>query len=93
VEEHFMNVYEKRNAMLGVEFDRYVLDHPSFAARIPRGAQIILQIPGDTKFNTWARRLAERQREAGQPVVQVVVERLQAPKSRLVSPRLQIEAA
>jgi hypothetical protein len=47
-----MNVYEKRNAMLGVEFDRYVRDHPSFAARIPRGAQIILQIPGDTKFNT-----------------------------------------
>ena len=88
-----MNVYEKRNAMLGVEFDRYVWDHSSFAARIPRGAQIVLQIPGDTKFNTWERRLAERQREAGQPVVQVMVERLQAPKSRLVSPRLQIEAA
>ena len=88
-----MNVYEKRNAMLGVEFDRYVRDHPSFAARIPRGAQIVLQIPGDTKFNTWARRLAERQREAGQPVVYVTVERLHAPKSRLVSPRLQIEAA
>ncbi|MEI8188909.1 MAG: DUF5647 family protein [candidate division NC10 bacterium] len=93
MEEHSMNVYEKRNAMLGVAFDRYVLDHPSFAARIPRGAQIILQIPGDTKFNAWARRLADRQREAGQPVVQVVVERLQAPKSRLVSPRLQIETA
>ena len=88
-----MNVYEKRNAMLGVEFDRYVRDHPSFAARIPRGAQIVLQIPGDAKFNTWVRRLAERQREAGQPVVQVMVERLQAPKSRLVSPRLQVEAA
>jgi len=88
-----MNVYEKRNAILGVEFDRYVRDHPSFAARIPRGAQIVLQISGDAKFNTWARRLAERQREAGQPVVHVMVERLQAPKSRLVSPRLQIEAA
>ena len=88
-----MNVYEKRNAMLGVEFDRYVRDHPSFAARIPRKAQIVLQIPSDTRFNTWARRLAERQREEGQPVVYVTVERLQAPKSRLVSPRLQIEAA
>ena len=88
-----MNVYEKRNAMRGVEFDRYVRDHPSFAARIPRGAQIVLQITGETKFNTWARRLAERQREAGQPVVYVTVERLQAPKSRLISPRLQIEAA
>jgi len=83
-----MNLYEKRNTMLGVEFDRYVRDHPTFC-----GAQIVLQIPGDTRFNTWARRLAERQREAGQPVVQAIVERLQAPKSRLVSPRLQIEAA
>jgi len=88
-----MNVYEKRNAMLGVEFDRYVRDHPAFAARIPRGAQIVLQIPGDTKFNAWARRLADRQREADQPVVHVLVERLLAPKSRLVSPRLQIAAA
>ena len=88
-----MNVYKKRNAMLGVEFDRYVRDHPSFAARIPRGAQIVLQISADARFNTWARRLAERQREAGQPVVHVRVERLQAPKSRWVSPRLQIEAA
>lgn len=88
-----MNVHEKRNAMLGVEFDRYVRDHPAFAARIPRGAQIVLQIPGDTKFNAWARRLADRQRETGQPVVHVLVERLQAPKSRLVSPRLQIAAA
>jgi hypothetical protein len=88
-----IDVYEKRNAMLGVEFDRYVRAHPSFAARIPRGAQVVLQIPGDTKFNTWARRLAERQREVGQPAVQVMVERLQAPRSRLVSPRLQIAAA
>ena len=88
-----MNVYEKRNAMLGVEFDRYVRDHPAFAARVPRRAQIVLQIPGEAKFNAWARRLAERQRAQGQPVVYVTVERLQAPKSRLVSPRLQIEAA
>jgi hypothetical protein len=43
-----MNVYEKRNAMLAVEFDRYVRDHPSFAARIPCGAQIVLQIPVET---------------------------------------------
>jgi len=88
-----MTVYEKRNAILGVEFDRYVRDHPAFAARIPRGAQIVFQLSDDSKFNAWARRLAERQRELGQPVVYVTVERLQAPKSRLVSPRLQIEAA
>ena len=88
-----VNVYEKRNAMLGVEFDRYVRDHPSFAALLPRKAQSVLQNPGDAKFNTGAKRLAERQREEGRPVVSVTVEGLQAPKSRLVSPRLHIEAA
>lgn len=88
-----MNVYEKRNAILGVEFDRYVRDHPAFAARIPRGAQIILQLPDDPKFNAWARRLAKGQREPGQPVALVTIGRVQPPKSRLVSPRLEIEAA
>ena len=88
-----MNVHEKRNAILGVELDRYVRDHPSFAARIPRGAQIVLQIPDDPRFNAWARRLARRQRESGQPVVLVTIARVQPPKSRLMSPKLQIEAA
>ena len=88
-----MNVYEKRNAMLGVEFDRYVRDHPSFGARIPRGAQIVLQLPDDPNFNAWARRLAKRQRDRGQTVVLVTIARVQPPKSRLVSPKLQIEAA
>jgi len=39
-----MNAYEKRNAIFGMEFDRYVPTHPSFAACIPRGAQIGLGI-------------------------------------------------
>jgi hypothetical protein len=88
-----MNVFERRNAILGVEFDRYVRDHPTFAARIPRGAQIVLQLPEDPKFNAWARGVAKRQRESGQPVVLVTIRGVQPPRSRLVSPKLEIEAA
>ncbi len=88
-----MNVYERRNAVLGVEFDRYVREHPAFAARIPRGAQIVLQLPNDPRFNAWARSMAKRQREAAQPVVIVNIGRMQQPRSRLISPRLKIEAA
>lgn len=88
-----MNVHERRNAILGVEFDRYVRDHPVFAARIPRGAQIVLQLPDNPKFNAWARRVAKQQRESGQPLVLVTIARVQPPKSRLVSPRIEIEAA
>jgi hypothetical protein len=88
-----MNAYERRNATLGAEFNRYVREHPAFAARIPRGAQVVLQLAQDPKFNAWARRLAKRQREAGQPVVVVTIEKVRPPKSRLVSPRLHVEAA
>ncbi len=88
-----MNVHERRNAILGVEFDRYVLDHPAFAARIPRGAQVVLQLHDDPKFNAWARRVANLQREPGQPVVLVTIRRVRPAKSRLVAPKLEIQAA
>ena len=88
-----MNIHERRHAMLGIEFERYVLDHPAFAARIPRGAQIVLRIPRDPKFNAWASRLAARQHESGTPMVVVTIGRMRPPKSRLVGPRLQIRAA
>ncbi len=88
-----MNVHERRNAILGVEFDRYVLDHPAFAARIPRGAQVVLQLHDDPKFNVWARRVANLQRESGQPVVLVTIRRVRPAKSRLVAPKLEIQIA
>ena len=53
-----MHIHEQRNATLGIEFDRYVMDHPAFAARIPRGAQVVLQLHDDPRFNAWARRVA-----------------------------------
>jgi hypothetical protein len=88
-----MTIHEKRNAILGVEFDRYVRDHPAFAARIPRGAQVVLLLAEDPKFNAWARRTAKRQREPGQSLVFVTVREVLPPKSRLVGPTLEIEAA
>ena len=56
-----MTSLELRNAQIVSEFDRYVMEHPTFAAKIPRGAQIILQLPDDPKFNTWVRRIAKKQ--------------------------------
>ena len=88
-----MNVYERRNAILAIEFARYVREHPAFAARIPQGAQVVLQLPRDPKFNAWARRLAKRQREPGQPVVFVKIRRVRPPRSALVAPQLEIQAA
>lgn len=84
-----MEVFEKKNALLLTEFDRYVVEHPRFAAKIPLNAQIVLQVEGDEQFNAWSRVLAARQHEEGQPVMYVRVGKLKPARSRLVSPVLE----
>ena len=84
-----MTIYEKKQAMLGLEFDRYVMEHPDFAAQIPEGAQIIIEMAGDEGFNAWARSLAERHREHGQPIVLVKVKGLLPAHSRLDAPTIE----
>jgi len=85
--------FEERNAEIGEEFDRYVIEHPAFAAKIPRGAQVILQLPDNPKFNSWMRRLAAKQRRPGQPAVLVHIGKLLPARSRIRAPKLRIEAA
>ncbi len=84
-----MNVYEKKQALLVTEFDRYVMEHPEFAAQIPLGAQVVIQVEGDEAFNAWAAELAKRQREQWQAVVYVHVKGLKPVHSRLEEPVIQ----
>ena len=58
-------ILEKKHAILVTEFDRYVVEHPEFAAGIPRNAQIVLQVEHDEDYNQWSEDLAQRQREQG----------------------------
>jgi hypothetical protein len=77
--------FKKLNAELGVEFDRYVIEHPAGAQKhIPQGAKIALQIEGNVTFNAWSRRLAERTRAPGQPVVLVCIKKLAPVRSRIM---------
>lgn len=85
--------FETLNAELGAEFDRYALEHPSFAAKIPRGAQVVLQLGNQPRFNAWLRRLAHKQRQPGQPIVIVHVRELRPARSRIRGPKLRIAAA
>ncbi len=82
------DILEKKHAILVTEFDRYVIEHPEFAAKIPPNAQIVLQVEGDDEYNEWSRHLAERQREQGQPAVYVKVKGLKPAKSRLIKPEV-----
>ncbi len=73
------------NADLGAEFDRYVTEHPAWAQKqIPPGAKIALQIEGNTAFNAWSRRLAERTRASDQRVVLVCIKKLTPVRSRII---------
>ncbi len=80
---------EKKHAILVAEFDRYVIEHPEFAGKIPQNAQIVLQVEGDEEYNEWSRQLADRQRESDQIVAYVKVKGLKPAKSRLIRPVLR----
>ena len=72
-----------RNLDLIFEFEKYILEHPECAERIPQEATISMQIEGDEEFNRWSRELAQSQAETGQPIVYVRVKRLGAIRSRI----------
>jgi len=85
-----ISILEKKHAILVTEFDRYVVEHPEFAVKIPQNAQIVLQVEGDKQYNEWSMQLAERQREPSQRVVYVEVTGLKPVKSRLLKPKLAV---
>ena len=77
--------FQKWNAELGAEFDRYVVEHPTWAQKhIPPGAKIALQVEGKAAFNAWSRQLAKRARGANQPIVLVRIEKLAPVRSRII---------
>ncbi len=78
-----MNIFEKRNSILGMEFDRYIRLHPEFAERIPDNAHIILLLEGDEEFNKWSIHIGKRQTEEDQPIVYVTIKKLGPVHSRI----------
>ncbi len=83
-------ILEKQHAILVTEFDRYVVEHPEFAASIPRNAQVVFQFGQDEAYNQWSAQLAQRQREKGQDVIYVKIEALKPARSRLVKPKVAV---
>ena len=80
------------NLILTTEFDRYLLEHPEFSESIPPNAQIVLLPEDDPELSRRNLELSEAQREPGQPVVYVRIEKLLPPLSRLVNPRIEVSA-
>ena len=78
----------KRNQQLSTEFELYLLDHPEIEKKIPDNALIVLLPNYDHELAEKNKKLAEVNREPGQVIVYVKVEKLRA--SRIEGLTLQV---
>ena len=76
------------NNMLVREFDRYILEHPEFADKIPDGALIIMQLEEDEAFNQWAQEMGQAVAE-NNPQLYVTITAWKPVRSRIE--KLKIE--
>ncbi len=83
----------KKNLVLSTEFDRYILEHPEFAEKIPLNAQIVFLPEDDQKLCRINMEIAEKQREAGQQVVYVHIGGVAPQLSRLKDVSLEVKVA
>jgi hypothetical protein len=82
--------FQKLNAELGAEFDRYVVEHPTWALKnIPQGARVAFQLEGNTAFNAWSQRLVEQTDTPNQPIIFVCIKKLAPIRSRIMKADVQ----
>jgi len=86
------NRFVNKNTMLVREFDRYILEHPDFAEKIPDNALVVMQIAGDEEFNEWARRTGQSVAGKDNPIVYVTVTELKPVRSRIEKLKLEMAA-
>ena len=82
------DLFEK-NHILGVEFDRYLLEHPELLEQIPENAEVYLLPEEDPELSQENLKIAETQRTKGARIVLVRIGKLSPPRSRLQDVRLE----
>ncbi len=90
------SLFEEKYDELFAEFNRYIIEHPEFARRIPLDALVVLLDKRDPEFNCEnLRRVKKYLRHDDHPerlVVYVQVGRLAPLRSRLRNPRVMTRA-
>ena len=80
-----------KNIVLNTEFNKYLVEHPEFADKIPNNALVVILPDDDPALCRKNLALAQRHRGKDQAVVHVRVKKLAPPpRSRLVQPRLKV---
>ena len=80
-----------KNLILSTEFDRYLLDHPALAEKIPLNAQVVFLPENDSEFCKINMKIAKKQREKGQKIVYVHIGFVAPQISRLKEVSLELE--
>lgn len=78
----------RKNQQLSTEFELYILEHPEIEEKIPDNAMIVLLPEYDKELAAKNIELSEANKEPGQQIVYVKVERLRA--SRIEGLTLQV---
>lgn len=78
-----MSIFKTRNNLLGMEFDRYLREHPEFTDKFPNNAQVILLLEGGEEFNKWSARIGKEQAAQDQPLLYVTIKKLAPAHSRI----------
>ncbi len=79
----------KKNHILGVEFDRYLLEHPEVLEEIPEDAEVFFLPEEDPELSQENLKIAETQKAKGGRIVLVKIGKLSPPRSRLLDVRLE----
>ncbi len=82
-----------KNLILSTEFDRYVIEHPDIAEKIPLYAQIVLLPEDDKELCRINMEIAEKHKEEGQQVVYVHIGKVAPQISRLTNVSLEVKVA
>ena len=86
------NKFVEQNSILVKEFDRYILEHPEFANKIPDNALVVMHIEEDEEFNNWARETAESVADKDNPIVYIRITELKPVRSRIEKLKLELAA-
>lgn len=78
----------RKNQQLSTEFELYLLEHPEIEEKIPDNAMIVLLPEYDNELAEMNMKLAEANKEPGQTIVYVRVEKLRT--SRIEGLTLQV---
>jgi hypothetical protein len=84
--------FTEKNTMLVREFDKYILEHPEFAERIPDNALVVMQMEGDEEFNKWAKEVAQNIADEQNTPIYITVTELKPVRSRIKKLKIELAA-